>query len=194
MRKTPPPSARKEQAERFEKMTELLNELAEDNTAVVGGINRVLETQQGLRADLVREVVLLREELAGGLIYRALKDLCNELIPPLTATEAMLAQADFNNAATIRGHVGSLALTLRNVLHRLGAEKIAITLGEETFNPYLHSCVQVLTPDDSPFPHAAPHTVVRLIEDGYTLGGHILSPAKVEIQAASAKQAADEPV
>jgi len=176
-------SADNKDQQRLDRMAELLDEIAEDNTAVVGAINRLLDRQEGLRADLIREVSALREDYSGSLVYRALKDMCGELIAPLAAMESMLQKADFTDDATIRGHVESLAITLRNVLSRMGAEKIPISPGEELFDPNRHRCVQLLTPESSPFPSALPRTIVRIVEDGYTLAGRILTPAKVEVQA-----------
>lgn len=169
--------------QQLEKMSSLLEEIAEDNTVMVGSLNRVLEVQESLRVDLLREMETLREEFLGSLSYRALKDLCGELIPPLAAMEAMLDRGDFNDAAAMRGHVGSLIITLQSVLSRMGAEKISVAPGEAVFDPNYHRCVRLLTPSKSPFPSAPPRTVVRVVEDGYTLGGKILSPAHVEVQA-----------
>jgi molecular chaperone GrpE (heat shock protein) len=125
----------------------------------------------------------LREEFLGSLSYRALKDLCGELIPPLAAMEGILEQGDFTDAAAMRGHVASLIITLQSVLTRMGAEKISVAPGEAVFDPKYHRCVRLLAPSSSPFPSAPPRTVVRVVEDGYTLGGKILSPAHVEVQA-----------
>ncbi len=165
------------------KMTQLLEEIAEDNAAVVGLINRVLENHTALRSDVVHEIDLLRKDFAGALAFRALKDLCRELIPPLAAMEAMLERADFADPNTIRGHVESFVITLRSVLSRMSAEKIAISSGEEIFDPNRHLYVRLLTPEQSPFPSAPPRTVVRVVEDGYILAGQVLLPAKVEVQA-----------
>src|ERR1039458_6460181 len=100
---------------RLKEMHQLLDELAEDNTAVAGSINRIRESQDQLRADLARELASLRGDFSGALTYRVLKDVCNELIPPLVAIENMLTQADFDDPATIRNHVDSLAISLRSV-------------------------------------------------------------------------------
>ncbi len=167
----------------LENIPTLLNEIVEDNTALVGSLNRVVATQETLRSDLVREMGLLRDDFAGALAFRALKDLCTELISPLAAMEAMLQQADFADTQVIRGHVESLVITMHSVLSRMGAEKISIAPGEELFDPSCHRCVRVLAPDASPFPSAPPRTIVRIVEDGYTLAGRMLSPAKVEVQA-----------
>lgn len=175
--------SRKTKDGRLESMATILNEIAEDNTALVGSLNRVVATQETLRSDLVREMGLLRDDFAGALAFRALKDLCVELISPLAAMEAMLQQADFADPQAIRGHVESLVITMHSVLSRMGAEKIPISLGEELFDPSRHRCVRVLAPAASPFPSAPPRTIVRIVEDGYTLAGRMLSPAKVEVQA-----------
>lgn len=168
--------------QRLEQMSSLLEEIAEDNTAVASSLNRVLETQETLRSGLVREMEMLREDFTGSLSYRVLKDLCHELIPPLTAMETMLDQADFTDANTVRGHVASLVITLQSVLSRMGAEKISVAPGEAMFDPHYHRCVRLLAPAESPFPSAPPRTVVRVLEDGYTLGGKVLAPAHVEVQ------------
>lgn len=169
--------------QQLEKMSSLLEEIAEDNTVMVGSLNRVLETQESLRVGLLREMEMLREEFLGSLSYRALKDLCGELIPPLAAMEEMLDRGDFTDAVAMRGHVASLIITLQSVLSRMGAEKISVAPGEAVFDPNYHRCVRLVAPSESPFPSAPPRTVVRVVEDGYTLGGKILSPAHVEVQA-----------
>lgn len=167
----------------IEKMSSLLEEIAEDNTVMVGSLNRVLEMQEALRVEFLRETETLRQEFLGSLSYRALKDLCGELIPPLAAMESMLERGDFTDAAAMRGHVASLIITLQSVLSRMGAEKISVAPGEAVFDPNYHRCVRLLAPSESPFPSAPPRTVVRVVEDGYTLGGKILSPTHVEVQA-----------
>ena len=167
----------------MEKMSIVLEEIAEDNTVMVGSLNRVVEGQESLRVEILRELETLREEFLGSLSYRALKDLCGELIGPLAAMEAILERGDFSDGAAMRGHVDSLVITLQSVLSRMGAEKISIAPGEAVFDPNYHRCVRLLAPSASPFPSAPPRTVVRVVEDGYTLGGKILSPAHVEVQA-----------
>jgi molecular chaperone GrpE (heat shock protein) len=167
---------------RLEKMSELLDEIANDNAVLAGSIRRLLEAQESSRNDLLRELSLIREDFAGDLAYRVLKDLCTELVVPLSAMEAMLERADFSDPATIRGHLDSLVITLRSVLSRMGAQKIAVSPGEEIFDPNRHRCIGLLSPEKSPFPSAPPRTIVRVIEDGYTLAGRVLVPAKVEVQ------------
>lgn len=168
--------------DQLKNILQLLEEIAEDNMAVVESLNRVREAQDTLRSDVTREIEQLRDEWTSALTFRALNDICGELIPPLTAMETMLQQAEFADAQTVVGHVDSLAFTLRNILRRMGAEKISVSPGEEVFDPAIHLCVRLLAPEESPFPGALPRTVVRVVEDGYTLGGRVLSPAKVEVQ------------
>ena len=164
------------------KIAELIEEVAEGQTGLMVVANRVAEAQAALRAEFAREMDALREDFAGALAYRTLKDLCRELATPLAAMEAMLAQADFADPALIRGHVESLAITVRSVMSRMGAEKIPVSPGEEVFSPDRHLCHGVVAPEASPFPGAPPRTVIRIVEDGYTLAGRMLSPARVEVQ------------
>jgi molecular chaperone GrpE (heat shock protein) len=168
--------------DRLQKLAELLEEVAEDNTTIAGSLGRLMESQEALRSDVVRELDALREDFRSALVFRALKEVCRELVPPLAAMEAMLKHADFSNEAIIRGHVESLAITVQTVLGRLGVEKISVSPGEEMFDSSRHLCVRMRTPAESPFPSVAPRTVVRVVEDGYVLAGRILSPAKVEVQ------------
>jgi molecular chaperone GrpE (heat shock protein) len=170
--------------DRLAAMASLLDEIAEDNTTLAGTIGRVFETQEALRADMLREIDGLRADFAGALNYRVLKDLCLELAPTLGAMELMLEQADFADPHIIRGHVAGLVTTLHSVLNRMGAEKIPVALGEEAFDTTRHLCVRLRTPEESPFPDAPPRTIIRVVEDGYTLAGRPLTPARVEIQAA----------
>jgi molecular chaperone GrpE (heat shock protein) len=168
--------------ERLDRIGTLLEEVVEDNTAVTTSMNQLGQTQRALSADVTRELTGLRKDIAAGLAYRTLKDLCVELIGPLGAMEAMLARADFADTEAVAGHVRSLVLTLHGVLNRMGAERIVVALGEELFNPNRHRCVGQVAPDRSPFPDTPPRTVVRVVEDGYVLDERVLMPAMVEIQ------------
>jgi molecular chaperone GrpE (heat shock protein) len=168
----------------------LVEEIVDDNMAVVATLTRLDQAQQGLATDVAQGFAALRKDLAGALTYRALKDLCIELVGPLTAMEAMLARADFADPAAVAQHVRSLSLTLRGVLARMGAERVTVAVGEELYDPNRHRCVGVVDPADSPFPDAAPHTVVRVVEDGYVLDRRPLNPPTVEIQASRAAPAA----
>jgi len=169
--------------EKLEQISDLLEEVANDNTAVRDAMNRMGEAQHRLDTDLVRELGQLRDDLSDMLVHRALKDLCTELIAPMAAMESMLDRADFSDPDVIEGHLRSLTVTLRSVLNRMGAEKVTLAVGEDLFDPNRHRCAAKLDPDESPFPNAAPRTVVRVIEDGYVLGGRVLRPPVVEIQA-----------
>lgn len=168
--------------ERLDQIGELLEEVVEDNTAVVASMNQLGQVQRALAADVTREIAELRRDLAAGLAYRTLKDLCLELVAPLGAMEAMVARADFSDTEAVAGHVRSLVLTLHGVLNRMGAQRIVVAPGQELFNPNRHRCVGQVAQDDSPFPDAPPRTVVRVIEDGYLLDDRVLTPAVVEIQ------------
>ncbi|MGD9528342.1 MAG: nucleotide exchange factor GrpE [Dehalococcoidia bacterium] len=169
-------------AERLDRIGVLLEEVADDNITVVASMNRLSQAQEALASDLVRELRALREDLSEGLAYRALKDLCTELIGPLAAMDAMLERADFADPSAVSGHVHSLSVTLRAVLTRMGARRMSIVNGETPFNPNLHRCVRRVAPARSPFPDAAPRTVVRVVADGYLLDERILVAATVEVQ------------
>lgn len=174
--------SRKSKQNHLESIARLVDEIAEDNTGLIGAINRIYENNLTLRSDLVREIGLLRNDFASALIFRTLKDICHELISPLAAMESMVQQADFSDTQTIRSHVESLVITLHSVLIRMGAEKIPISPGDELFDARRHECVRLVTPEESPFPSALPRTVVRVVENGYTLAGQILKSVKVEVQ------------
>jgi molecular chaperone GrpE len=167
--------------DRLEAINKLLEEIADDNTHLVGSLNRVLEAQDAFRGHFVRELDQLRKEVSGSLVFGVVKDLCREVIPPLNAMEAMLLGAEFSDSETIRSHVNSLAITLRAVLARMGVERISVAPGEEVFDPSKHLCVGLRSPVESPFPRAPARTIVRVVEDGYLLGSRVLSPAKVEV-------------
>lgn len=166
-------------------MLELLEELAEDNASLSGMFNRMLDAQAATRTQFAREIDGLRQDLAGAVAYRALQDLCRELSTPLGALQSMIEDGDFSDPAIVRGHVNALVVTIRSVLLRMGAEEIAVSPGEDLFNPERHFCTRVVAPQESPFPSAPPRTVVRVVETGYFLGGRLLAPARVEVQSES---------
>jgi molecular chaperone GrpE (heat shock protein) len=178
-----PPPPNHDLTERLDEIHNLLEEVVEDNTALVTRLDRFGHEQAGQVGDALREIAALRAEMGQTLAFRALRDLCTELIGPLGAIDAMLERADFSDPEATAGHVRSLSLTLSGVLARMGAEKVPIDVGAELFDPERHRCVGTVTPADSPFPNAAPRTVVRVVSDGYLLHERPLTPATVEIQA-----------
>jgi molecular chaperone GrpE (heat shock protein) len=180
---TPPPAG----GEALDQVTKLLEEIAHDNMALTARLGALERGQRELGADVVREIGALRRELTGALAYRALKDLGTELIGPLTAMDAMIDRADFADVDAVAGHVRSLALTLRGVLGRMGVEKVTVAVGER-YDPNRHRCVAVHSAATSPLPQAPPHTIVRVIEDGYALERRPLIPPTVEIQGGPAAQ------
>lgn len=173
--------------DRLDRINSLLDEVAEDNTAIVAELRRLgTRLDNGRRRaddDVERAVAGLRSDLTGLLAYQALKDLCTEIIGPLSAMEAMLEQADGIDAESASVHVRSLAVTLRGILTRMGAEKVPVVVGSDLYDPARHRCVAVVDPARSPFPDAPPRTIVRIVEDGYVLHQRPLRPVQVEIQA-----------
>lgn len=176
---------------RLETLTQLLEEIVEDNTALVNSAGHILEAQDRLRADVTRELGQVRQDFANHLTFYVVKDVCQELLPPLTAIETMLEEADFADEVTIRNHVESLVITVHTVLQRLGLEKIPVVPGEEAFDPNYHECVRRVEPEESPFPDATPHTIVSVVENGYIVDGRIVRPAKVEVMANILQEAVD---
>jgi molecular chaperone GrpE (heat shock protein) len=174
---------------RLEQIAKLLEELVDDNTVVVAEFKKLNHAVREVGSDFERDLSALRGDLADALTYRALKDFCTELIGPLAAMERMLERADFTDPEMIAGHIRSLSVTLRAVLSRMGAEQVTIAVGEELYDPSRHRCVGVVTPDSSPFPDAAPHTVVRVVQDGYMLGRRPLIAPSVEIQSSRTMRA-----
>lgn len=158
-------------AKRLDEIGQQLEELAEGNTALVAELRRL---ERGQRE--------LRQEMEASIAYAALRDLCMALTGPLTALEAA-GEADLTDPAVAAGHLRGVALTMRGVLTRLGAEVVPVVAGRDPFDPARHRCVGVVSPERSPFPDAPPHTVVRIVEDGYMLRSRSLTPAQVEIQA-----------
>jgi molecular chaperone GrpE len=89
------------------------------------------------------------------------------------ATES--AEAGHSYEALVEG----VSLTLRQLtemLEKEGVEPID-AVGEE-FNPELHEAVMRCEPDECP-----ENTVVEVFENGYTLNGKLLRPAKVRVAA-----------
>jgi molecular chaperone GrpE (heat shock protein) len=158
-------------AEQLEQIGRRLDEMADDNTAVVAELRRL---EHGVGA--------LRREIEDQIAYAALRDLVRSMVSPLAVLEEMAA-ADLSDPAVTAGHLRGLSVTLRGVLTRLGAESVPIVVGQDRYDPERHRCVRVVDPGGSPFPNAPPHTVVRVVEDGYVLRGRQLSPVQVEIQA-----------
>jgi molecular chaperone GrpE (heat shock protein) len=177
--------AQKTVDERLEQMEKLLEELAEDNSAVIGTLNQLAESSRALRAALTTEMDRLRDELAANLLHRALKDLCRETMPVLSAMERFVSEQEGSGDEAWRMHVTGIAAALKHSLSRFGVEKVQVKAGEDQFQMDRHACVKRIAAAESPFPDAPPRTVVRVVEDGYTIGGVVVQPARVEVQASA---------
>jgi molecular chaperone GrpE (heat shock protein) len=159
-----------------------VEEVAEDNIALMQTVRRTADSQDALRALLLQEIGQLRSDLTGELAANALRNCCRELSPVLNALEGMLAGGDFSGAATTRQHVESLAMTMSAAFSRLGIERIVIVPGTDLFDSRIHDCVRVCSSSDSPIPAAPSRTIVRVIEAGYMVRGRLAMPAKVWVQ------------
>jgi molecular chaperone GrpE (heat shock protein) len=167
-------------ARRLDEMGRQLEEMVDDNTTFVTELRRLERAQRESAAAVEQAVATLRGEIEDGLAHTAVRDVCLALIGPLTAMEASAGVRDPEVAA---GHLRGVVITLRGVLTRMGAAVLPVVPGRDVYDPERHRCVAVLAPAASPFPDAPPHTVVRIVEDGYLLRGRPLVPAQVEIQA-----------
>lgn len=169
--------------EQLGELSQLTKEIVEDNLNLATALGRLRDGQEQVRSDILREVGLLRDEFAGATSFRALRELCRELGPVLTAIDALLEAGEPVEPEILTNHVTSLSVTLHRLLERLGAEQIPVDIGNEPFDPARHQCVALVQPGNSPFPQAAPRSIVRVLEHGYTAGGKVITPAKVEVQA-----------
>lgn len=159
-----------------------VEEVAEDNVALMQAVKRASETQDALRTMVLQEIGQLRSDIAGELVAHAPRTYCRDLSPVLNALEGMLEGADFSDGTTIRQHVESLAMTLGAALGRMGIERIPVVVGTDLFDSRIHECVRVCAPTDSPLPGAESRTIVRVQEPGYLVRGRIAMPAKVWVQ------------
>ncbi len=89
------------------------------------------------------------------------------------------------SSETVRTLLEGIELTERDFLTRLARHKIKKieALGAK-FDPHLHESLFEV-PDDS-VPNG---TVVKVVEDGYTIGERVLRPAKVGVSRGAAKSA-----
>lgn len=178
-----------ETSKRVGEIKRTVDEVAEDNMALLEAVRRAAEGQESFRASVVQEMDMLRAGLAGELVFHSLRNCCRELAPVVSALERMLAGADFSDAESIRQHVGSFAAGMEGVLKRMGMERIAVSVGTDQFDGRIHECVRVCTPADSPLPDAPPKTIVRVDEHGYLVQGRLAMAAKVWVQALEAAEA-----
>ncbi len=166
----------------FPSLHHAVEEVAEDNIALVQAIRRVAENQETQRTVLLQEIDRLRAGITTELVAHSLKNACRELSPVLNALEGMLDLGDFSDAAVTRQHVESVAATLKSALGRIGIEPVPIVVGTDLFDSRIHECVSARTASDSPFPEAADRTIVKVVEPGYTVQGRLALPAKVWVQ------------
>jgi molecular chaperone GrpE (heat shock protein) len=159
-----------------------VDEVAEDNIAVVDAVRRAGESQEAFRATLLQEMDKLRTAFAGELTFHALRNCCRELAPVVSALERMLQGADFNDPENTRQHVASFAESMEGVLRRMGIERIAVRPGIDLFDGRIHECVRACTAAESPLPEAPPKTIVRVDEHGYMVQGRLAIPARVWVQ------------
>ena len=169
--------------EQLAELSQLTHEIVEDNLNLATALGRLRDGQDQVRTDMLREISLLRDEFSGATSFRVLRELCREIGPLLTAIDALLAAPEPAAPEIMTSHVTSLSITLHRLLERLGAEAIPVDVGNETFDPARHQCVALVQPEHSPYPQAAPRSIVRVLEHGYTAGGRVITPVKVEVQA-----------
>jgi molecular chaperone GrpE (heat shock protein) len=163
-------------------LRKMVDEVAEDNMALMEAVKRVAEGQDAARSAVVRELDLLRSQIAAELRFQWLRGCCREMAPVRSALERIAAGADYSNAEGMRQHMDSLALSLEGVFRRIGIEQMPVLVGEELFDSSIHDCVKVCRGADSPVPGAAARTVVFVEEHGYLVDGRVAVPAKVWVQ------------
>ncbi len=103
----------------------------------------------------------------------ALERFAGELLPVVDNLERALAAIPADEAANREG----VELTLKSLLAAL--EKHGVSLIDphgEHFNPDHHQAIAMLEA-----PHAAPNTVVDVMQKGYSLNGRLLRPAMVAV-------------
>jgi molecular chaperone GrpE len=82
--------------------------------------------------------------------------------------------------------ISLILLQLRAILEQQGLKPVE-ALGQP-FNPHFHEAIS-----EKETSEAAPHTVVQEFQRGYTMHGRLLRPALVEVAAAPATAASEEP-
>ena len=116
---------------------------------------------------------------AGDARRFAIADFARELLVVVDNLQRTIDAADAQaplateNAALIEGVQATLRVLLRT-LERFGVRRIS-ALGER-FDPYLHEAVMEV--DDAAQP---PGTVAQVVEQGYTIHGRLLRPARVVV-------------
>lgn len=107
----------------------------------------------------------------------ALERFAGELLPVVDNLERALAAIPAEEAANREG----VELTLKSLLGTL--EKFGVNLINphgEHFNPEHHQAIAMLDA-----PHAAPNSVVDVMQKGYSLNGRLLRPAMVAVAKSS---------
>jgi len=172
-----------ETSKRVGEIKRTVDEVAEDNMALLEAVRRSNEGQDAFRASLLQDMDKLRTAFAGELVFHSLRNCCRELAPVVSALERMMDGADFSDAESVKQHVASFAASMEGVLKRMGIERIAVNVGTDLFDARVHECVRVCTPADSPHPEAPAKTIVRIDEHGYLVQGRLAMPARVWVQA-----------
>jgi molecular chaperone GrpE len=104
---------------------------------------------------------------------RATAEVLREMLELADNLERALA-APGDDVEAVRKGVGLIAQQLQAKLQRFGVEPIDAQ-GQE-FDPTRHEAVLVVDTDD-----AGSHTVVDVVQRGYTLHGEVLRPARVTV-------------
>ena len=134
----------------------------------------VAAREQALRAAAEMQNVRRRAEQDVEKAHKfALERFAGELLPVVDNLERALATIPVEEAANREG----VELTLKSLLAAL--EKHGVNLIDphgEHFNPDHHQAIAMLEA-----PHAAPNTVVDVMQKGYSLNGRLLRPAMVAV-------------
>ena len=108
------------------------------------------------------------------LVARAGERLVRELLPILDDLERALEAAEEHEEAKLEEGVRLVHRSLAEALRREGLEEIAT---EGRFDPHVHEALLTQPSEE------AEGSVIQVLQKGYTLGDHVLRPARVVVAA-----------
>jgi molecular chaperone GrpE len=108
------------------------------------------------------------------IINRATSNLINDLLPVLDNFKLAMQQTDKDAEDSFYKGVTMIQKQLMDALKKHGLEEIQAE--GQTFNPEVHEALMSEATDEHP-----EDTVIQVLQDGYTLNGRVIRPARVKV-------------
>lgn len=151
----------------FQRLEEDLQRLSNERESLHNQLLRTIADMQNYKSRVEQERQALR--------VRATEDLLRDLLPILDSFERTARAAEAGaSAESIAEGVRGVEKLLRSKLESRSLKQVP-AMGAH-FDPAIHDAIAVVADSEEPA-----GTIVEVLENGYTLGGQVIRPARVKV-------------